>query len=81
MAYEISVRNNKPLPINIVIQDQFPVSTTKEISVDEQESSGAQIDPDTRLLTWKYQLEPKQEKKHLLKYSVKYPKSQVLVLE
>lgn len=80
-TYEISVRNNKSQSIKIIIQDQFPISTTKEISIDEQEYQEAQLDKDTKILTWKYELSPKQEKKHLFRYSVKYPKNQIVVLD
>ncbi|MEA5138050.1 DUF4139 domain-containing protein [Arcicella rigui] len=80
-GFEISVRNNKQQSINIVIQDQFPISTTKEISVNEQEYKDATLDEESKILTWKYQLPAKQEKKHILKYSVKYPKNQTLTLE
>jgi hypothetical protein len=80
-TYEISVRNNKAQSIKIIIQDQFPISTTKEISIDEQEYKEAQLDKDTKILTWKYELSPKQEKKHLFRYSVKYPKNQIVVLD
>lgn len=80
-AYEISVRNNKSQSINITIQDQFPISTTKEISIDEQEYKEAQLDKDSKILTWKYELLPKQERKYLFKYSVRYPKNQIVVLD
>lgn len=80
-AYEISVRNNKSQSIKITVQDQFPVSTTKEISVDEQEYKDAKLDNDTKILTWKYEIAPRQEKKHTFRYSVKYPKNQVVVLD
>lgn len=80
-AYEMVVRNNKQQPVKITIQDQFPIVTTKEMTVEEQEYAGAQLDKDTKTLTWKYELPARQEKKHILKYSVKYPKNQVLVLD
>lgn len=80
-AYEITVRNNKQQTIDIVVHDQFPISTNKEISVDEQEYKDADLNKETKILTWKYQLPAKQEKKHLMKFSVKYPKNQILELE
>lgn len=80
-SYEISIRNNKKQSINITIQDQFPISTLKEITVEEQEYKEAEIDKDTKILTWKDEIAPKQEKKHNFKYSVKYPKNQIVILE
>jgi hypothetical protein len=80
-SYELSVRNNRPQGIKIVVQDQYPISTSKDITVEEQEAKDAQLDPTTKILRWQYELAPRQERKHLLKYSVKYPKNQVLVLD
>ena len=80
-AYEIIVHNNKQQAINIVVIDQLPISTTKEITVDEQETSNAKVDADTKICTWNYTIEAKQQQKIVLKYGVKYPKNQVLVLE
>jgi Domain of unknown function (DUF4139)/N-terminal domain of unknown function (DUF4140) len=80
-TYEIVVRNNKPQPIIIIVQDQLPISTDKDISVENEEYQQAQLNPDTRILTWQYELPARQERKHVLKYSVKYPKNKALFLE
>ncbi|GAB2792222.1 DUF4139 domain-containing protein [Rhabdobacter roseus] len=80
-AYEIRIKNNKPQPIQIVVQDQFPISTTKDITIEEQEYKEAQLHKDTKILTWRYELPARQEKKHVLRYSVKYPKNQVVLLK
>ncbi|NBA87975.1 mucoidy inhibitor MuiA family protein [Emticicia sp. CRIBPO] len=80
-GYEIIVRNNKKQAVNIMIQDQFPVSTQKEISIEEKEYKEAELNPTTKILTWKQQVAAKQEKKFSFVYSVKYPKDQVVVLE
>ncbi len=80
-AYEISIRNNKQQAILITVQDQFPLSTNKQIEVLDQEAKEASIETETQKLTWKYTLPAKQEKKHLIKYSVKYPKEEVVVLD
>jgi hypothetical protein len=80
-AYEILIRNNKQLPIKITVLDQFPVSTTKEITVDDQEYKDAKLNKESKILTWEDQIPAKQEKKHVLRYSVKYPKDQVVVID
>jgi uncharacterized protein (TIGR02231 family) len=80
-AFEILVRNNKQQPIQIDIQDQFPISTNKEIEVDDQKYEGAALEKETQILTWKLNLAPKEERKLGMQYSVKYPKRQVLMLE
>ncbi len=80
-AWEITVRNKKALPVNIVVQDQLPVSTQSEISIDRQEISGATPDEQTGKLTWKFELPPAQTKKLDVRYVVKYPKNERVVLE
>ncbi len=80
-AFEIVVRNNKKQNIKIVIQDQFPVSGNKEIEVEKKEAEGAVLNPDTQILTWTTEIAPKEEKKFSLKYSVKYPKNKIVVLD
>jgi Domain of unknown function (DUF4139)/N-terminal domain of unknown function (DUF4140) len=64
-AYEIVVRNNKPQPITIIVQDQLPISTDKDISVENEEYQQAQLNPDTHILTWQYELPARQERKHV----------------
>ena len=79
--YEISVLNTKKLPVSILVQDQFPVSVNKEIDVNDVSAPEARIDKETGLVTWTLTLQPGQEKKLKLQYTVKYPKDRRVVLE
>ena len=79
--YEIIVRNNKQLPINLILEDQFPISTQKEIEVQEKKYEGAKLDDDTQKLTWQMIVDTKKENKVGFKYEVKYPKDKTLQLD
>jgi len=79
--YEISVRNNKHDSVNITVVDQFPVSVTKEITVDDMKAANAQIDKDSGIVSWVITLAPGQEIKLAIGFSVKYPKDRKVVLE
>lgn len=79
--FEITVRNNKNVPVNIIVEDQFPISTMKEIEVDDLKYDAAKLNEDTKVVTWSHTIDPKQVKKMELKYSVKYPKEKRLQLE
>lgn len=79
--YDITVRNTKKIPINITIQDQFPVSVTKEISVEDEKAPEAQIEKESGIVTWNLQLSAGQEKKLQISCDVKYPKDRRVVLE
>ena len=79
--YEITVRNNKTVPVNIIVEDQFPISTLKEIEIDDMKYEGAKLNDETKIITWTYTIDPKQLKKMEMKYSVKYPKEKKLQLD
>lgn len=77
-AYEISIRNTKKEPIEIVVEDQYPISKNSSLEVELLESSGATIEANTNKLNWKLNVAAAETKKLILKYSVKYPKDKKL---
>ncbi len=79
--YEVTVMNTKKVPVTVLVRDQFPVSTQKEINIEDVSAPEAAIDKETGLVTWTLTLQPGQEKKLKLRYGVKYPKDRVVVLE
>lgn len=79
--YEIVIRNNKQQPVSIIVEDQFPVSTQKEIEVQDRKYEGAKLDDDTQRITWQMTVNSKKENKVNFKYEVKYPKDKVLQLD
>jgi hypothetical protein len=79
--YEISVRNSKRAPVTVHIVDQYPVSTNKEINVDDVKAPDAKADKETGILNWVISAQPGQEKKLGFGYSVKYPRDRTVVLE
>lgn len=80
-TYEITLRNTKRVAVNLNVSGQVPVSTTKEISVDDISAPGSKIDEDTGIVTWDISLAPGEEKKLEISYTVKYPKDKKVVLE
>lgn len=79
--YEILVRNNKQQPINIIIEDQFPISTAKEIEVEKLSYDGGKLDDDTKKLIWSLNIDGKKETKIQLGYTIKYPKDKTLQID
>ncbi|HXB95743.1 MAG TPA: DUF4139 domain-containing protein [Puia sp.] len=73
-TYEITIRNNKKEKASLILKDQYPISTDKEIEDELLESSGATVNTDTGILTWKVELAPGESRKYRISYSVKYPK-------
>ncbi|MAR67655.1 MAG: hypothetical protein CL833_10450 [Crocinitomicaceae bacterium] len=78
LGLEVTVRNGKSVPISIVVQDQIPISNTKEIEVTTVETSGAKHNAETGLLEWVLELGPGESKSLIFKYQVKYPKSKTI---
>lgn len=74
-GYEIIVRNTKAIAIQLVLEDQFPVSSNSEITVDLEESGDGAVDKITGKITWRMELQPGETVKIPLKYTVKYPKN------
>ncbi|MFY8004909.1 MAG: DUF4139 domain-containing protein, partial [Chitinophagaceae bacterium] len=79
-TYEITVKNTKKEAVNLLLKDQFPISTNKEIEVELVESSNAQINYDLGILNWELKLQPNETKKIQFTYTVKYPKDKLLNL-
>jgi len=74
-AYRISVRNSKKQPIQILIQDQLPVSQDSQIKVDAQDISGARKTDATGLLEWEKTIQGGQTATIDFRYSVEFPKN------
>ncbi|OXB14260.1 hypothetical protein B0A68_13425 [Flavobacterium reichenbachii] len=79
-TFDITVRNNKKETIELLLKDQYPLSTNKEIEVELLQSDGAKVNTETGILTWQLQLKPNENKKFRISYRVKYPKDQILNL-
>lgn len=77
-VYNISVRNTRKEAINVVMQDQLPVSNDKDIEVNDTEYSGATLEPTTGKLTWNMTINGNETKKQALSYTIKYPKGKVV---
>lgn len=79
-TYDITVRNNKKENVELLLKDQYPLTTNKEIEVELLQSDSAKVNSETGILTWQLQLKPNETKKIRISYRVKYPKDQVLNL-
>lgn len=80
ITYELTVKNNKKDPITLLLKDQYPISTNKDIEVELLQSSDAANNTEIGVLTWKLDLAAGESKKVRISYSAKYPKGKVLNL-
>lgn len=72
--YDLEVKNNKSVAIDLKLMDRIPVSQQKEIKVAEIETYEADYDTKKGILTWKIKLEPQGTQKKSFAFKVKYPK-------
>ncbi|MFB9077867.1 DUF4139 domain-containing protein [Flavobacterium procerum] len=79
-TYDITIRNNKKELVELLLKDQYPLTTNKEIEVELLQSDSAKVNTETGILTWQLQLKPNETKKIRISYRVKYPKDQILNL-
>lgn len=77
----IEVKNRKNQPVSLLVEDQVPVSQNSAIEVEQQEISGAKLDELTGKLSWNFMLNSQDNKKIQLKYQVKYPKNQSVIVQ
>ena len=79
-TYEITVKNNKKEPVELLLKDQFPLTTNKEIEVELIDDGKAEVNTDLGILNWKMSFNGGESKKIRFTYSVKYPKEKLLNL-
>jgi uncharacterized protein (TIGR02231 family) len=79
-AYEITVKNQKTVPIKIEIVDQLPKSNNSELEIVTEETSGAKLNEETGELRWLMELTPNQIEKKTIRFTVKYPRKMMVNL-
>lgn len=80
-GYEITLKNNKSQAVTLQVKDQIPVSVNSSIEVTSEELSGGALDPVTGIVTWEITLAPGAQQKLSLRYEVKYPKAERIILD
>jgi hypothetical protein len=73
-SFEIAVKNNRAVAIELTVKDKYPISTTDEVEIQLTEALGATTDLKNGYLTWKLKLEPKAEQTLRFTYTLKRPK-------
>ena len=77
-TYDITVKNNKKEAIEMLLKDQYPISTDKEIIIELLDNGKAKVNTETGILTWDVKLGAGETKKFRISYKVKYPKDKFI---
>ncbi|MEN8122166.1 MAG: mucoidy inhibitor MuiA family protein [Bacteroidota bacterium] len=73
-TWEIIVKNNKQEKINVLVEDQVPVSYSKSMVVSLLESAGAEFNDKKGELKWNLELKPLEKKVLTFAYQIKTKK-------
>ncbi|MBP5455628.1 MAG: mucoidy inhibitor MuiA family protein [Paludibacteraceae bacterium] len=71
LTWQIVVKNNKEVPVEVNVEEQIPVSTQKDVKVELLESSNATVDELLGRLYWHLQLAPGEKKILPYRYEIK----------
>lgn len=77
---ELFVKNTKSVAVDFQLEDQIPVvHGTQEIKVTLLDGDGAALDASNGNLKWKLRLNPKESKRIIFTYEIRYPKGKTVV--
>ena len=79
-AYAIEVKNIKSTNIDVVVLDQYPVTTNGDILIELLNSDKAHVDERTGTLKWTFTLKPRESRDIKFTYEVKHNKDMNLYL-
>lgn len=75
-AYRIEIKNLKTSNIEIVIQDQIPITQNADIEINADELSKGELDKNTGIVEWKVPIKTMGNKEIKFSYTVKHNKDQ-----
>jgi uncharacterized protein (TIGR02231 family) len=78
--YQIEILNNKNKSIEIIVQDQIPVSRIEGIEITAEDISNGKLIETTGIIEWKLNIESKEKQVLDLKYKVKHNEKDPLVV-
>ncbi|WP_121964610.1 DUF4139 domain-containing protein [Myroides sp. N17-2] len=79
-VYDITLRNNKAEQVAIQVEDQFPVSSNKDIEIELTDTSSGTVNTEKGLVKWDLKLKANESKTLRFGYQVRSDKNQTLNL-
>ena len=78
IVYELRMKNNKSKNINLIVEDQIPVSQNKDIKVEIKDNGKSEYNIQTGLLQWSVAMNSKEYKTLKFSYALTYNKDMPL---
>ncbi|MDF7667343.1 mucoidy inhibitor MuiA family protein [Orbaceae bacterium ESL0727] len=79
-SYSIDVKNNKTLPITVVVYDELPVIQNQVVVMDDTKYDGASYDKESGLLEWALPLQAEEAKNVHFSFKLTYPKDKASLI-
>lgn len=73
--WNLTIRNNRNLPIQLVVEEQIPVSNQKDIEVNLINAGGGVLDRNTGIITWKHKIDATSKIEYDYEFQIKYPET------
>lgn len=77
-VYNIEVKNLKSSEVLLTIQDQIPITTNPDISIEKTSLGKGRIDEKTGLIEWEFKLKSKENQTFDYEFKVRHPKDKVV---
>jgi uncharacterized protein (TIGR02231 family) len=77
-AYNVEVKNLKSSPIELVIQDQIPLTTNPDIVIEKSDLGKGQLDEKTGLLEWDLKLKSKETQEFKYDFRIRHSKDKMI---
>jgi len=76
--FEIEVKNTRKSAITLELEDQIPLTSNSELTIEKIGGDDGNYDKQTGKITWKLTLAPGESKKLSFGYTLRYPKKYIL---
>ncbi|NBC09699.1 MAG: mucoidy inhibitor MuiA family protein, partial [Bacteroidetes bacterium] len=80
-TWKTTLRNTNDYPVDLIVEDQYPISKEDDIKIVQLEHDGGKLDEATGKVTWSFTLPAGQTAERVLKYAVRYPKKRRLLVD
>ncbi|WP_421947184.1 mucoidy inhibitor MuiA family protein [Phaeodactylibacter xiamenensis] len=80
-SWKTTIRNTNSYPVSLRVEDQYPLPKDDDIKVVQLGHEGGKLNEATGTVTWSFNLPAGATAERTLKYAVRYPKKQRLLVD
>lgn len=76
VTIEIVVKNNKNVAVDLIVEDQIPITKNEDIEIELLDADGGHLTESTGVVSWDLKLKPQASRTLKFSYSIKYDKNE-----